>query len=385
MYLARSITPEIKQSLATNPVTAIIGARQVGKSTLARHLLKDIGNTLYLDLEKPSDRALLAEPELFFSLHQGKTICLDEIQLAPDLFSVLRSIVDETPQTRFLVLGSSSPELLRQSAETLAGRIAYFELSPFLLAELNNRTNLHRYRLLGGFPRSILSATEKQAFLWLENFIKTYLERDLRNFGYNLPPETLHRLWKMLAHLNGQTLNYSQLGNAMGLSHTTIRHYIDILHHTFMLRLLPPYHANLKKRLVKSPKLYIRDTGVLHALLNIHSFDELYAHPVYGSSWEISALENILAKFTQWEYAHYRTAKGQEIDLVLTKGEKVLAIEFKASATPKLSSAFHTSLQDIGAEQAFIIAPVAQPYPVAKNIMVYDLAGFLNLNLHLGL
>ena len=377
MYLKRAITNAISQSIQINPVTAIIGARQVGKSTLARHILKQYDNTLYIDIEKSSDRALLTEPELFFSLHKGKIICLDEIQLIPDIFSMLRSFVDENPTTKFLVLGSSSPSLLRQSAETLAGRIAYFELNPFLLNELNTHSDINHYRVKGGFPRSILSASYEQAFDWLENFIKTYLERDLRTFGYNLPPEALHRLWKMLAHLNGQNLNYSQLGNAMGLSHTTIKHYIDVLHHTFMLRLLPPFHTNIKKRLIKSPKLYIRDTGILHALLNINTFDDLYAHPAYGSSWEITVIENILAKFKKWDYAHYRTAKGNEIDLVLTKGNQVVAIEIKTSATPKLSKAFWTALDDIKATSAYVIAPVSRSYPLGNKVMVYNLKSFL--------
>ncbi len=273
--------------------------------------------------------------------------------------------------------------MLRQSAESLAGRIAYFELSPFLFEEINGYVDLGSYRVLGGFPRSILQTSFEQAFNWLDNFITTYLERDLRVFGYNIPPATLQRLWKMLAHLNGQALNYSQLGSSLGISHTTVRHYIDILHHTFMLRLLPPYYVNIKKRLAKSPKVYIRDTGILHSLLNINTFDELYAHPVYGSSWEAIVIENVLSRFRKWDYACCRTAKGNEIDMVLKKANKVVAIEIKTSSAPRLSKSFRTALNDIQATKAFVIAPVKIPYPLSNNVMVYDLESFIKQDLEL--
>lgn len=377
MYIKRTITNLVLKSIDNNPVTALLGARQVGKSTLAKEILSHKKKTLFIDLEKPSDKALLTEPQLFLEQHKEKLICLDEIQLLPEIFSVLRSFVDENTTTKFLILGSSSPELLRQTSETLAGRITYYNLNPFSLIELKKQTTQSNYRLLGGFPRSILNPSIEQSIEWLTNFIKTFLERDLRAFGYNLPPETLHRLWKMLAHLNGQVANYSQLGSSLGLSHTTVKHYIDILHHTFMLRILPPYYINIKKRLIKSPKLYIRDTGILHSLLNIHSFEELYAHPVYGSSWEVTVIENVLAKFKRWDYFYYRTAKGEEIDLVLTKANKVIAIEIKASATPQLTKGFYTSIEDIKATETYIIAPVKIPYPLKNNVMVYNLERFL--------
>jgi len=238
---------------------------------------------------------------------------------------------------------------------------------------------MNNYRLMGGFPRSILSATPEDAFDWLNNFIKTFLERDLRMFGHNIPPATLHRLWIMLAHLNGQICNYSQLGNSMGLSHTTIKHYVDIFHGTFMVRLLPPYFLNTKKRLIKSPKLYLRDTGILHALLNITSNEELFAHPVYGSSWEITVIENVLDKFKDWDHSYYRTTKGAEVDLVLTKANQKIAIEIKTSSSPKLSVGFWNALEDIGANEAYVIAPVTTPYPLKNNVMVYGLADFLAL------
>ncbi len=381
MQVARNITDTVLESIKNNPVTAIIGARQVGKSTLAKQILSKFNPTLFIDLEKPSDKALLSEPQLFLEQHREKLICLDEIQLIPEIFSVIRSFVDDNPKARFLILGSSSPNLLRQTSESLAGRIAYLSLAPFSLNELGKLTTLKKYCLLGGFPRSILSKSSQQSFSWLSNFTRTFLERDLQTFGFNIPPETLRRLWVMIAHLNGQMANYSQIGNSLGLSHTTIKHYIDILHHTFMLRVLSPYYINIKKRLIKSPKLYIRDTGILHSLLNIKSFEELYAHPVYGSSWESTVIENILSKFKEWDYFYYRTAKGVELDLVLTKANRVIAIEIKASPAPKLTKGFYTALQDVNATEAYVIAPVAMAYPLKNNVMVYNLLDFLELNI----
>jgi len=296
----------------------------------------------------------------------------------PNLFSELRSFIDNNPKTKFVILGSSSPELLRQSSESLAGRIFYYELSLFLLPEISKYSNLQSYTLRGGFPLSLLAKDDDLAFLWLSNYIITFLERDLRTFGFNIATETLHRLWEMLAHVNGQILNYSQLANSMGLTQPTIKHYIDVLKHTFMLRILTPYFVNTKKRLIKAPKLYFRDTGILHSLLNITNYKQLYSHPVYGSSWEITVIENIINKFHNWNHFYYRTAKGAEIDLILTKANRVIAIEIKASPTPKLSRGFWNAIDDVNATEAYVIAPVKVPYPIKNNVMVYPLKEFLN-------
>ncbi len=377
-FITRILAEDIERSLVNNQVTAIIGARQVGKSTLAKMLIKQCDSSLYIDLEKPSDRVLLTDAEAFFFLHKEKIICIDEIQLAPNLFAIIRSVVDDDEfEGKFLVLGSASPELLRQSSETLAGRIAYFELTPFVWKEINQTASMNSYRLRGGFPKSLLSPTDDAAFEWLENFMLTFLERDLRMFGFNLPPETLHRLWKMLAHINGQMLNLSQLGNSLGVSHTTVRQYIDILQKTFMLRILPPYHLNLKKRLVKTPKIYIRDAGMLHALLGISSFEELFAHPVYGTSWEVVVIENILHKYKKWTHHFYRTAQGSEIDLVLSKAGKTIAIEIKTSPSPKLTKGFWAALADLKPTETYVIAPVKQCFPIEKKVWVYSLEAFL--------
>ena len=363
------------------PVVGIIGARQVGKTTLAKSILSNFNDVIFLDLEKKSDRQIIENTEEFLNLNKGKVICIDEIQMMPTVLAEMRNFVDNNDDTKFIVLGSSSPDILRNASESLAGRIFYFELQSLLWKEIKNQKNMQRYRLLGGMPKSILAKNKELSFVWLHNYIRTFLERDLRNFGFNIPPDTLHRLWQMLAHLNGQVLNSSQLANSMGLTHSTIKNYIDILANTFMLRILQPYHTNIKKRLVKSPKVYFRDTGVLHTLLNIENYSDLFVHPVYGSSWEVTVIENIIAKYKNWNYYFYRTATGNEIDLVLTKANRVIAIEIKSSNTPKLTKGFWYALDDIKATEAYVIAPVQMPFPMKNNVMVYPLEDFLEKNI----
>ncbi len=376
--IARFLEADIEKSLVNYPVTAIIGARQVGKSTLAKKVVGQRQNSLYIDLEKPSDRALLSDAETYFYLHRDKLICLDEIQLAPELFPIIRSIVDDEKFSgKFLVLGSASPELLRQSSETLAGRIAYYYLHSFLWDEVKELVDMKVYQLKGGFPRSLLADTDGLAFEWLANFKTTFLERDLRTFGFNLPPATLHRLWIMLAHQNGQLLNRSQLARSLGVSETTIRKYIDILHKTFMLRVLEPYHANVKKRLVKMPKIFIRDTGILHSLLGIDSFESLFSHPVYGSSWEVTAMENIIATYKNWQPYFYRTTAGSEVDLLLVKAGKTIVFEFKTSNSPKLTKGFWLALEDLKAEEAYVIAPVREKFPMRNGVWAFPIEVFL--------
>lgn len=377
--ITRNIESRINNSLSKNPVTAIIGARQVGKSTLAKMIIKKDTASIYLDLERPSDRVQLTDAEAFFNLHKDKLLCIDEIQLVPDLFSIIRSTVDNDAFTgKFLVLGSASPELLRQSAESLAGRISYYELMPFQLLELGEMNSMNKYHLRGGFPKAYLSESDDDAFEWLENFKLTFLERDLRMFGFNLPPERLHRLWTMLAHINGQLLNLSMIARSMGLDQKTIKHHMDILQKTFMLRVLKPYHTNTKKRLIKTPKIYLRDTGILHTLLRISSYTELFAHPVYGSSWELMIIENLLQKYKDWDPYFFRTSAGAEIDLVLTKANKKIAFEIKASTLPKVTRGFWSALEIVNPDETYIIAQVNRSYPYKNGVWVYSLLDFLN-------
>jgi len=373
-YINRNKETDLNQSLKNYPVTAIIGARQTGKSTLVKFLMEKKGQFIYLDLEDPDDLAKLQNPKDYFVFHREKTICIDEVQRKKELFPVIRSLVDNNKKNgQFLILGSASPELLRQSSESLAGRINYHELSPFLINELNRQTELQTYMNRGGFPKSILAKNDSLSFDWRLNFIQTFLERDVRNFGFNIPPENLNRLWKMLAHLNGQLLNLSQLGNSLGVSHTTVKSYIDILEKTYMLRVLQPYSGNLKKRLIKSPKVYIKDPGILNTLLNLHSFEDIISHPVYGSIWETIVIEHILQNTKYWVPYFYRTSNGNEIDLILEKGQQRIAIECKNTSSPKVNHGFYSARAELKTNKAFVVAPVDEKYPLNKDVWVTPL------------
>jgi predicted AAA+ superfamily ATPase len=380
-YVPRYLENTVREYLRDFPVVALLGPRQCGKSTLAQKIIGQVERSLYLDLERPSDVQKLSEPELFLTHHAGKLVCLDEIQRVPEIFPVLRSIVD-TNRThgQFLMLGSASPELIRQSSETLAGRIAYLELTPFLINEIFSGPDpklLVDYWLQGGFPDSFLARARITSIRWRENFIRTFLERDIPQLGISIPAETLRRVWQLCAHVSGQLFNASQLGASIGVSHTTMRKYIDLLSQTLMVRVLPPFESNLKKRLVKSPKIYVRDTGILHALLRIDTFDDLLAHPVLGASWETLVIENIIASLPGWEAFFYRTAAGAEIDLILTRGRKRIAVECKASAAPKVSKGFWNALADLNIDEAWIISPVQESYPLDKQVTVSSLQNVL--------
>jgi predicted AAA+ superfamily ATPase len=378
-YVPRHLAKTISGRLSNNPVAALLGPRQCGKSTLAQVIISKLPDSLYLDLERPSDRNKLTDPETFFRLNQGKLICLDEIQRTPDIFPVMRSIIDEQRKNgQFLVLGSASPDLIRQSSETLAGRISYLELTPFVLQEIDHRRNaMQQLWLRGGFPRSFLAADDAASFEWRLDFIRTFLERDIPQLGFRLQSQFLDRFWRMVAHVHGQLLNSSRLGESLGVSHHTVRSYIDILEQTFILRVLPPYFANLKKRLVKSAKVFVRDTGLLHALLDIQTDNELLGHPVYGSSWESFVIENVLTAMPDWRPSFYRTASGSEIDLLLERGRKKVAVECKVGSAPKLGKGFWNALNDLDIKEAWVIAPVQEPYPIQSGVVVSPLHHFL--------
>jgi predicted AAA+ superfamily ATPase len=374
--ISRNLAVEINSRLQHNPVVAILGPRQCGKTTLAGQIIKLIKKSVYLDLENPADLAKLNDPLAFFSLHEDDLICLDEIQRVPELFATLRGVVDERGRnSQFLILGSAGRDLIRQSSESLAGRIAYLDLTPFLLTEIESEMpgSLRRLWLRGGFPRSYLSANDDVSFQWRQDFIRTFLERDIGMLGFRMPPARLGRLWKMCAHLHGSLLNASKLADSLGVSSHTIRSYVDLLEHTFMIRVLLPDAPNLKKRLVKSPKIYIRDSGILHALLDIRTHDDLLSHPVVGASFEGYAMENILASATSYETSFYRTGAGAEIDLVLRRGRRVLAFELKSSTVPRVTKGFWNALDDISPDSAFVVAPVRESYPLKNGVMVMPL------------
>jgi predicted AAA+ superfamily ATPase len=352
------------------PVTAILGPRQCGKTTLAKMWMKGRKNTLYLDLELPSDAAKLSSPEDFLRAHRGELVCLDEIQRAPGIFQILRALSDESGQPgQFLILGSASPDLLRQSSETLAGRIGFIELTPFTEMEVESE-NGERLWIRGGFPRSFLAPSDRTSGTWLENFIQTFLERDIPQLGIRVPSVTLRQFWEMCAHLHGDLWNHEKVASSLGVTGKTVRHYLDILEHAFMLRRLPGFQANVKKRIVKSPRVYLRDTGILHRLLRISSLDELAGHPIRGNSWEGYVLEQIAAAIPDAELFFYRTSAGAEIDLVIRKGPKIIAVEMKATSAPKLARGFWSAREDIKPDFTWIAAQVKDPYSIEKSIVV---------------
>lgn len=371
--IIRRLTRSIEADFARFPAVALFGPRQAGKTTLARMLAAQRPGSLHLDLERPSDVARLADPELFLSRHADKLVVLDEIQRIPELFPVLRALIDEQRRPgRFLMLGSASPHLLRQASETLAGRIAFHELAPFDMTEIAlSPAQLLPFLLRGGYPLSWLAANDADSYAWRDAFIATHLERDIPAFGIRIPGTTLRRFWQMLAHNHGQLWNASRMATAFGVSAPTVQHYLEILEATFMVRRLPPLSANLGKRLVKSPKVYLRDSGLLHALLGIRTLDDLLGHPVVGHSWEGWVLEQ-LAQLSapHWQLFFYRTAVGAEIDVVAESGSRRIGFEIKFSSTPAVSRGFWTAMEDLAIERAYVIAPVTASYPLTAKVEV---------------
>lgn len=364
------------------PVVAILGPRQCGKSTLAKMVISSDDSFVYLDLEKQSDLNKLNDPELFFNNNRDKNICIDEIQLKPDLFRAMRPAVDdERKNGKFLILGSASRDLLKQSSETLAGRIGYLELTPFGAYELKSTAgfSLNRHWLRGGFPQSYLQRSDKASNSWRENFIRTFVERDVPQLGMNIPSITSRRLLSMCAHNQGQLLNSSRLGESMGTSYHTVQKYLDLLEQLFILRSLQPYTPNIRKRVVKSPKIYIRDSGILHAMLNIDEMNALMGHPVFGPSWEGYCIENILTQLQGWQPYFYRSSSGNEIDLLLEKGDRKVAVEFKTATAPKPTRGLYQALNDLGIEEAWIIAQTEDSYPFNDRVHISSLPDFLKI------
>jgi predicted AAA+ superfamily ATPase len=381
-FIARKIEDTVLQYLKIFPVVAVLGPRQCGKSTLVKTLAKSWSDSLYLDLQSDADLAKLDQPTYFFQSNADKIICLDEIQLVPQLFSVLRSVVDKNRQNgKFILLGSASRDLIQQTSESLAGRIGMVYLSPFTLNELDQLDgfSLNVFWLRGGFPDSYLSDSDDFSAIWRTNFIKTFIERDIPQLGFQIPALQLKRMLVMCAHNQGQLLNYSKLGESLGLTHPTIRRYIDLLEQTFILRTVLPFEVNVKKRLVKSPKVFVRDSGLLHQLLAIPDFNSLLGNPVFGSSWEGVVVENVIVNLPDWNYYFYRTASGDELDLILEKGNQCIAIECKASTAPKLTKGFWRAIEAVQPQQTFVIIPTQVSYEIAENVTICGLSEFLNL------
>ncbi len=371
---------QIKNALRRSKITAILGPRQCGKTTLAKEISHHV-KSHFLDLESPSDCAKLQNPELYLENIPG-LIIIDEIQRIPELFPVLRVLSDKSPHTgRFLILGSASPRLVRNTAESLAGRVEFIDLHGFDLTETGS-TALNRLWIRGGFPRSYLADTDEDSLAWRENFIRTFLQKDIPQLGINIPYTTLRRFWTMLAHNHGQLLNSSQLAKSMGMSDKTIRSYIDILSATYMIRPVQPWFSNLKKRQVKSPKIYLTDTGLLHSLLGITDMNTLLGHPQLGTSWESFALEQIIRTTHSIEPYFWSTYSGAELDLLLFRADKSIGIEFKFTETPQPTKSMYIALKDLKLNKLYVIYPGSEHYPLTDVIEAIPLSNFIDLLLN---
>ena len=382
--IKRGLAPRLEDALTHVPAVALLGPRQVGKTTLALEVGKRF-DTLYLDLESEQDRARLAQPELYLADHQDKLVILDEVHRAPGLFPVLRGLIDRARRSGrasglYLLLGSATLDLLKQSGESLAGRISYLELAPFNVLE-TPRLSADALWVRGGFPDSLLAADAARSLRWRQDFIRSYLERDIPQFGRRIAAETLRRLWTMLAHHQGGLLNTAQFARNLGVDAKTAAGYLDLLVDLLIVRRLPPWHANLGKRLVKSPKVYVRDSGLVHALLNIPDKETLLSHPVVGQSWECHVMENLLVCAGDRAQGYfYRTSGGAEIDLLLAWPDGSLwAVEIKRSLTPKVERGFHAACDDLQPARKYVVYPGRAAYPLYPDIEAIPVAELARL------
>lgn len=372
----------LNSQLTWSPAVAILGPRQIGKTTLARALLDSQPNAVYLDLESPQDRAQLGEGPLFLQTHADRLVILDEVQNAPELFSVLRGEIDRIRRPgRFVLLGSASFELLRQS-QSLAGRLSLIDMFPLLVDEVGtDLQTIQNLWLRGGFPPSFTSVNEQVSWAWREAFIRHLLNTDLPALGLNVDAPSLSRFWRMLAHIHGQLFNATSIANSLDVSAPTVTRWLDLMTGALLVRRLEPFHANLGKRLVKSHKVYVRDSGLLHSLLGLTSVADLQGHPSAGASWEGFVIDHIAAHLPSGaRMSFYRTAAGAELDVVVEAGQHIIGFEIKFSVAPKVSKGFWQSLKDVRPQQTYIVAPVQQRWPFAEGVEVItvgDIAGVL--------
>lgn len=370
IYLER-----IKEVFEVNQVCALLGPRQCGKTTISEQYAKICQEEVHVfDLEDSLDLAKLDNPRVAFEDLQG-LIIIDEIQLRPELFPILRVLVDKYAK-KFLILGSASKELIKQSSETLAGRISYIEVTPFSLTEVDD---LNKLWLCGGFPRSYLAQNVKHSLDWRKAYIKTFLEQDLRNLGFDIPSETMRRFWIMLTHYHGQIFNASEIGRSIQVTSKTVDRYLDILAGTFMIRRLSPWYENIGKRQIKAPKIYFRDTGLFHSLLGIN--EDLYNNPKIGASWEGFAVEEIIRFMVvdNEDCYFWGTQSGAELDLLILYNGKKIGFEFKYTDSPKITKSMHIAIEDLKLDQLNIIIPLKTKFKLANNVMVYGLESFLDI------
>lgn len=381
----RYIQTRLGEFLAQFPAVVLLGPRQAGKTTLALAEAERRGDALYLDLELPSAQRQLDDPEAFLLAHRQRLVILDEVQRMPELFAILRGVIDQRRRDgehagQFLLLGSASGVLLQQASESLAGRIGQIELTPFqareVLIESASADDLNALWVRGGFPLSWLARSDAASLRWRDAFIATYLERDIPALGPRIPATTLRRLWTMLAHMQGGLLNQSQLAASLGVKGQTVAGYVDLLSDLMLVRRLPAWHGNVGKRLVRAPKVYVRDSGIVHALLGLASLTDLLAHPVAGGSWEGFVIEQLLAAAPHAEASFYRTSHGAEADLVLTfRDGTTWVIEIKRASAPTVSKGFHLAAADVNASRKLLIAPVERAYPLRDGIEVMNVMG----------
>ncbi|AWI10354.1 ATP-binding protein [Ereboglobus luteus] len=380
--IARQILPLLKARLSERSAVALLGPRQVGKTTLALTVADSMPSSVYLDLESESDLAKLSDPELYLSKHEDDCVILDEIQRKPGLFQTLRGSIDrirrQKKNGRFLLLGSASLDLLRQSSESLAGRISYIELSPLTLEEVGQK-HASALWVRGGFPESFTAKTDAASMSWRRDFIRTYLERDIPQLGPRIPAETLRRFWTMLAHRHGGLHNAATIAQSLGVDGKTVASYLDLFVDLLLVRRLEPWHQNVGKRLVKSPKIYFRDTGLLHCLLGIDTEDDLLGHPVVGASWEGHVIENIIAAMPEGAHCYfYRTSAGAEIDLVMELPKRRRwAVEIKKGLAPTVSKGFHIGCADIKATRQWVIYSGGETYPLDAKTTAISLGKFI--------
>lgn len=385
--IPRRLNPRLQENLKLFPAVALLGPRQVGKTTLARSIAAE-RPVDYLDLENPADLEKLTDARGYLAAQRGKLVIIDEVHRAPELFRILRGLIDEWVGEgilagQFLLLGSASIDLLRQSSETLAGRIAYLEMSPLDVLEIGQEKQGDLWSR-GGFPKSFLADDDSQSTSWRENFIRSYLERDIPMLGPRVPAETLRRFWTMLAHRQGTLLNSAEIAGSLGVDGKTVAKYLDLMVDLLLVRRLPPYHANVSKRLVKSPKTYVRDSGLVHTLLRLDDENSLLGHPIAGMSWEGHVIENLLrAAPERTQASFYRTAAGAEIDLMLKlPGNRLWAIEIKRGVAPKVEKGFHIALEDIKPQKAFLVYSGKDRYPKGEGmeaISLHEMARELSL------
>lgn len=376
----RALEPALRAALKRFPVVALIGPRQVGKTTLARSVAEAAPEkTVHLDLELPSDLARLADPEMYLGAQSGRLVVIDEVQRRPDLFPLMRALVDKDRRSgRFLLLGSADLTALKGISESLAGRIRYLELSPLTRMEVGKRVAISRHWLLGGYPDALLTRVPDASWEWLEALIRSYTERDLPQLGFRVAAPEFRRFWTMLAHNHGQPWNAQQLASSFGVTPPTASHYRSILEQMLLVRALRPWHSNIGKRLVKAPRVYVRDSGLLHALMGIRSPDGLAAHPLSGKSWEGFVLEQIAGAAPDVEASFYRTHAGAEMDLVLSRGTKVLAaVEVKLGLSPVLSRGFYEARKDLGGSPGWVIYSGNERYEMSPGVEALGLDEFL--------